>query len=168
VTAIRLASAADVPALAELRRVSTSELYPGHDDEDFGDRFASWYEREWSRRLTWLAEDEGAAVGMMNVMVYERMPRPGPDPGRWGYLANAYVRPAYRNQGIGTRLVDAVLSYADAHGFARIVLSPSQRSIPFYRRAGFGSAGALLLREHPAGYPPTGGHTQRSPGVEGS
>ena len=99
--AIRLASMADVPALAELRRVSTSELYPGHDDEDFEDRLASRYEREWSRRLTWL--------------------------------------------------VEAVLSYADAQGFARIVLSPSQRSIPFYRRAGFGPADALLLREHPAG-----------------
>ena len=108
--AIRLASAADVPALAELRRVPTSELHPGHADEDFGDRFAAW-----------------------------------------GYLANAYVRPAYRNQGIGTRLAEAVLSYADAHGFARIVLSPSQRSIPFYRRAGFGPADALLLREHSAG-----------------
>jgi len=32
-----------------------------------------------------------------------------------------------------------------------MVLSPSQRSIPFYRRAGFGPADALLLREHPAG-----------------
>jgi hypothetical protein len=69
VIAIRLAARADVPALAELRRVSTSELHPGHDDEDFGGRFAAWYEREWPRRLTWLAEDEGAAVGMMNVMV---------------------------------------------------------------------------------------------------
>jgi len=148
---IRLASAADVPALAELRRVSTFEHFPERDDEDFAERFASWYERESSRRMTWLAEDDGTAVAMMNVVVFERMPRPGPDPGRWGYLANAYVRPAYRNQGVGTRLVEAVLSYADAVGFARVVLSPSQRSIPFYRRAGFGPADALLSRERPAG-----------------
>jgi GNAT superfamily N-acetyltransferase len=64
-------------------------------------------------------------------------------------LANAYVRPAYRNQGIGAQLVAALLSYADEAGYARVVLSPSQRSIPFYRRAGFGPADALLLREHP-------------------
>ena len=148
---IRLAAAADVPALAELRRLSTLEHSPGRDDEDFEERFASWYGRESSRRLTWLAEGDGAAVGMMNVVVFERMPRPGPDPGRWGYLANAYVRPAYRNQGVGTRLIEAILSYADAAGFARMVLSPSQRSIPFYRRAGFGPADTLLSREHPAG-----------------
>jgi GNAT superfamily N-acetyltransferase len=148
---IRLAAAADVPALAELRRLSALEQSPERDDEDFEERFASWYERESSRRLTWLAEGDGAAAGMMNVVIFERMPRPGPDPGRWGYLANAYVRPAYRNQGVGTRLVEAILSYADAAGLARVVLSPSQRSIPFYRRAGFGPADALLSREHPAG-----------------
>jgi hypothetical protein len=45
----------------------------------------------------------------------------------------------------------ASVACADAGGFARVVLSPSQRSVPFYRRAGFGPAGALLSREHPAG-----------------
>lgn len=148
---IRLADEADVPALADLRRESAFERHPPSRDEGFGARFASWYEQEAARRLTWLAQDEDRAVGMMNLVVFERMPRPGPDPGRWGYLANAYVRPDYRNQGIGARLVHAILAYADGRGFARVVLSPSQRAIPFYRRAGFGPADALLSRERPVG-----------------
>jgi GNAT superfamily N-acetyltransferase len=151
VIVIRLAGDADVPALADLRRESAFELHPPSQDEEFGARFASWYEEEASRRLTWLAQDESEAVGMMNLVIFERMPRPGPDPGRWGYLANAYVRPGHRNQGIGARLVEAILAYADGCGFARVVLSPSQRAIPFYRRAGFGPADALLSRERPAG-----------------
>jgi GNAT superfamily N-acetyltransferase len=146
---IRRATSTDVPALAELRRVSTFEIHPERYDDGYQDRFAAWYEQEASRRRCWIAEDGGTAVGMMNLVLFERMPRPGPDPGRWAYLANAYVRPAYRNQGIGARLVAALLSYADEAGYARVVLSPSQRSIPFYRRAGFGPADALLLREHP-------------------
>jgi len=36
-------------------------------------------------------------------------------------------------------------------GFARVVLSPSQRSVAFYRRAGFGPAETLLLRSRPPG-----------------
>jgi GNAT superfamily N-acetyltransferase len=48
--------------------------------------------------------------------------------------------------GIGGRLLDAVLSYADEHDFARIVLNPCQRAIPFYERAGFSSAHTLLVR----------------------
>lgn len=146
---IRVASEADVPALADLRRESTFELQPPREDEGFGERFAAWYEQEASRRLTWLAEDQGHAVGMMNFVLFERMPRPGTDPGRWGYLANAYVRPEYRSQGIGGRLLDAILAYADGRGFVRVLLSPSRRSIPFYRRAGFGSADSLLSRERP-------------------
>lgn len=147
---IRLARDADMAALADLRRESTFERLPRCEDQGFQERFAAWYARESSRRLTWLAEDDGRAVGMMNLVIFERMPRPGRDPGRWGYLANAYVRPDHRNQGIGARLIDAIVGYADAGGFARVVLSPSERSIPLYQRAGFGPADALRSREHPA------------------
>jgi GNAT superfamily N-acetyltransferase len=151
---IRLAAdtSADVLTLSELRRKSALEIRPGSDDDaGFQERFAAWHERESDRRLTWLAEASGQAVGLMNLAVFERMPRPGSDPGRWGYLANAYVLPGYRNRGVGTRLIEAVLAHADAHGFARVVLSPSQRSVPFYRRAGFGPAETLLLRSRPPG-----------------
>jgi GNAT superfamily N-acetyltransferase len=102
--------------------------------------------REAPRRITWLAEADGRAVGMMNLTVFERMPRPGRPPSRWGYLGNAFVLAAYRNQGVGRKLIDALLHYADDNGLARVVLSPSGRSIPFYERAGFGPADALLLR----------------------
>src|ERR1039458_5747022 len=86
-----LACDADVAALADLRRVSAFERFPEREDEGYGERFASWYEQEASRRLNWLAETDG-------------------------------------------------------HGFARVVLSPSQRSIPLYRRAGFGPADAQIGR----------------------
>jgi GNAT superfamily N-acetyltransferase len=86
---------------------------------------------------------------MMNLAVFERMPRPGRPPSRWGYLGNAFVLAAYRNRGIGAQLIDAALDYADRNGFVRVVLSPTCRSVPFYERAGFGPASALLLRTPP-------------------
>jgi hypothetical protein len=73
---IRLACDADVAALADLRRVSAFERFPEREDEGYGERFASWYEQEASRRLNWLAETDGTAVGMMNLVLFERMPRP--------------------------------------------------------------------------------------------
>jgi hypothetical protein len=39
----------------------------------------------------------------------------------------------------------AVLGHARQPDFARVVLSPSERSVPSYRRAGFGPADTLLL-----------------------
>jgi len=35
--------------------------------------------------------------------------------------------------------------YARQHHLARVVLSPSERSIPFYQRAGFGPADILMV-----------------------
>jgi GNAT superfamily N-acetyltransferase len=142
---IRQAAGEDLAAIAQLRRESAQEQDGELTDPGFDDRFTEWFARESSRRIFWLAEAGGRPVGAMNLAVFERMPRPGREPSRWGYLGNAFVLAAYRDQGIGRQLIDAVLSYAGEHGFARVVLSPSQRSIPFYQRAGFRSASELLV-----------------------
>lgn len=142
---IRRAEDADLPALARLRRESTVEQDGDGADPSFEERFSAWYARESSGRIIWLAEVDGRLVGAMNLSVFERMPRPGRAPSRWGYLGNAFVLAAYRNQGIGRQLLDALLRHASEHSFARVVLSPSERSIPFYGRAGFGPAAALML-----------------------
>jgi GNAT superfamily N-acetyltransferase len=146
---IRRAGDADLAAIAALRSEWTLEWDGAADDPGFAQRFAEWFERESERRITWLAETDGRAVGMMNLAVFDRMPRPGQAPSSWGYLANAFVLSAYRDRGIGGKLLDALLGYADAHHFARVVLSPSQRAIPFYERAGFEPANSLLLRTLP-------------------
>lgn len=146
---IRRAEAADLAAIARLRRQWTQEQGGPRDDPGFAERLAAWFAQESSRRIIWLAEADGHPVGMMNLAIFERMPRPGRAPSRWGYLGNAFVLAAYRNQGIGRQLIGAVLGYADENGFARVVLSPTERSIPFYKRAGFGPANALMLRTPP-------------------
>jgi GNAT superfamily N-acetyltransferase len=143
---VRRAENADLPEIIGLRSEWTREQDGDIDDPGFDERFAAWFVRESSRRITWLAEVGGRAVGMMNLAVFERMPRPGRPPSRWGYLGNAFVLAAYRNRGIGGMLVSAVLGFADENDFARVVLSPSERSIPFYQRAGFGPANLLMLR----------------------
>jgi len=150
---VRIAAAADAPALAALRRAWTAEWYPGDGgagDEGFEARFLDWYQREAARRVTWLAELSGEPAGMVNLTVFERMPQPGRDPGSWGYLGNAFVLPAHRDQGIGSRLLRALLDYTDARGYVRVVLNPSERSGPLYRRFGFSAEHGLLVRRCPA------------------
>ena len=146
---IRRAGNTDLPAIVALRSEWTQEWDGAADDPGFAGRLADWFARESGRRITWLAEADGRAVGMMNLAVFDRMPRPGRAPSCWGYLGNAFVLAAYRNRGIGGQLLEALLGYADANHFARVVLSPSQRAIPFYERAGFTPADSLLLRTLP-------------------
>jgi GNAT superfamily N-acetyltransferase len=144
--AIRITARADGLAIASLRRAWTAEDHGDVEDEGFEARFLDWYERESARRITWLAEVAGEPVAMMNLAVFERMPRPGRDVGAWAYLANAFVLAPYRNQGIGGLLLSALLAHADAHGYVRVVLRPSERSIPFYDRAGFTADGGFMVR----------------------
>lgn len=141
-----MAGATDAAALAALRRTWTEENAGNVADERFEARFIEWYERESARRLTWLAEIESQPVGMMNLSVFERMPRPGTEVGRWGYVGNAFVLAEHRDQGIGSLLLASLLAYADSNGFVRVVLRPTQRATPFYQRAGFGTDGGLLVR----------------------
>jgi len=143
---IRLAAPQDAPALAALRRAWTAEQHGPVDDPGFEARFLDWYERESARRFSWLAELGGELVGMVNMAVFDRMPQPGREPGSWGYLANAFVLADYRNQGIGSLLLGALLDHADSHGYVRVVLSPSERSVPFYQRAGFTQGTELMVR----------------------
>ena len=151
---VRRAGDQDVPALTALRRAWAEEQRgePIEDDE-FADAFAAWYRQEAHQRLTWLAEADGTAAGMLNLLVFTRMPKPRvrgrSTPRRWGYIANVYVDPAHRDTGVGRRLLDSALAHADSEGFARLVLSPTERSIPFYTRAGFAPATSLLLRTAP-------------------
>ncbi|MDB4935120.1 MAG: acetyltransferase [Labilithrix sp.] len=145
-----------------LRAVSAEE---GEDDDesssadpapvatparDYADVFRAWYARERDHRRTWLVETDPASapVGMLNMLVFERMPKPGRAASRWGYVANAFVLREHRNEGLGTALLDAALAYADEHDFVRVVLSPSVRSIPFYARAGFELPTNLLVRRN--------------------
>jgi GNAT superfamily N-acetyltransferase len=144
---VRLAGAGDIPALARLRRAWTEEGGAASDDPGFEERFAAWCAAEAGRRLTWIAEVDGAPVGMVNLAVFERMPRPGVPSSRWGYLANAFVLAGYRDRGVGRLLLDGLLDHARREGYARVVLSPSPRSVPFYERAGFGPADMLLAME---------------------
>ena len=143
---IRIAGPADGPAIAGLRRQWTAEQHGEVADDGYEARFLDWYARESDHRVNWLGEVGGRPVGMMNLVIFERMPRPGLDSGTWGYLANAFVLGPHRNQGIGALLLAAVIAYADDHQYVRIVLRPSERAVPFYERAGFFPDGGFMVR----------------------
>ncbi|HSE10968.1 MAG TPA: GNAT family N-acetyltransferase [Nocardioidaceae bacterium] len=146
---VRPAGVEDVGLLTRLREEWTAEQQDEPiDDPGFGAEFAAWFEREAEHRLTWLAEIESTPVGMLNMLVFTRMPKPARrTTSQWGYVANVYVDAAHRDAGVGRMLLDAATAHARAHDFVRLVLSPSERSIPFYERAGFVPAASLMINE---------------------
>jgi GNAT superfamily N-acetyltransferase len=145
---VRVADDHDVAALAALRAAWVAERRPVAG-EGFEDEFRAWFETEAGHRVFWLATVGGTAVGMVNLMLFDRMPTPGGPSGGWGYLGNMFVLGSHRDAGVGSVLIDALLAWADEHGLERVVLNPTDRSIPFYRRKGFAEATELMLRHRP-------------------
>jgi GNAT superfamily N-acetyltransferase len=144
---VRIANDDDLGAVAALRIAWLAETGETEDEASFRDRLANWWSREREHRLIFLAELDGAAVGMLNLMLFERMPSPGRPPTSWGYVGNVFVPRTHRAQGIGTAMMTELTAYADGIGLVRLVLSPSERSVSLYRRAGFGVADTLMVRK---------------------
>jgi GNAT superfamily N-acetyltransferase len=142
---VKLAYRTDRPKLALLRSRWTSELGVDPADPSFPDRFDKWLAQVQADRRFWIAEAGDAPVGMVNLLLFERMPRPGVESSRWGYLANMYVVPEHRGTGVSQLLVRTALDEAAEVGCERIVLSPSAPSMSFWRRLGFDDANELLV-----------------------
>ncbi len=130
---VRMAGAEDVAALAELRALWGDEA----TDPALEAQLGAWIEAEGDRRTTWLALEGDRAVGMGSMFEYRRMPGRGRSDSRWGYISNMFVRPEARNRGVGSALLGRMIEVAEERGYVRLVLSPSARAVPFYRRAGF-------------------------------
>lgn len=134
----------DTPGLAGLRVAWAAEQDPSlTDDPDFEGTYREWADAH--PRTFFVAEQDGELVGMLNLMIFERMPKPGKEPSRWVYLGNAYVLPQFRNAGIGGRLVRASIEFSRDIKAVRMVLSPSPESKSFYARLGFEPAGDLNI-----------------------
>jgi GNAT superfamily N-acetyltransferase len=142
---VRPATDQDVDAIAALRRAWVEEDAGPVDDAAYEQAFADWYEREGDHRLAWIGLVDDAPVGMLNLLEYRRMPRPGRLDSRWGYISNVFVLGKHRNNGLGRELLDAALAAAHERAYVRLVLSPSDRAIPFYARAGFVAADELMI-----------------------
>jgi ribosomal protein S18 acetylase RimI-like enzyme len=84
-----------------------------------------------------IVADEELIVGHIFLHLFRSVPKPFQLESRYGYMTNVYIRPAYRNQGIGGELMRHVQAWAAERQVPFMIVSPSDESVPFYRRAGF-------------------------------
>ena len=96
---------------------------------------------EWQARLrgaaTFLSSRDGRDTAMVTCAPYHGRPHAAGLFGMW-------VAPAARGTGTGSRLVDAVIAYARAQGFERVVLDVgdiNHAAIALYARKGFVPSG---------------------------
>ena len=88
----------------------------------------------------WVAEEDGRLVGCAWLQIVAKVPHPSRTLTERpiAYVTNMYVDPDHRNSGLGRGLLDRALEYAREREVDGVMLWPSERSRPFYERAGFG------------------------------
>ncbi|MEE2570267.1 GNAT family N-acetyltransferase [Pseudarthrobacter sp. J64] len=142
---VRAAETEDTQPIAALRATWAAEQDPAAaDDPDYERAVADWMAS--NPRKFFVAEHGGQLIGMLNLMVFQRMPKPKRAASCWIYVGNVYVLPERRNAGIGAKLMEAAINFSESIGAVRIVLSPSAEAQTFYERLGFEPAGELSVR----------------------
>ncbi|MEV8314831.1 GNAT family N-acetyltransferase [Streptomyces sp. NPDC059900] len=138
---VRPARPTDARALAELRWAFKQEDYEGQPpgaaqpveeaEHWMRDRLGNG---QW---LAWVAEAGGEICGHVFLRPVERVPDPYGDNAPVGYATNFYVTPPQRGKGTGSALLEALKQHARGAGFNTLVVWPSERSSPLWRRSGF-------------------------------
>jgi len=132
---VRIATAADLDAVAALRRAWRGRERPVDDGGAFEVGFADWYaaERVGARR-GWppparsrsACSTSSSSAGCLARDVRARL----------GLHQQSLRAAEHRNGGLGHALLDAAIDAAKQREYARLVLSPSVRAVPLYERVG--------------------------------
>lgn len=143
----RIAGPNDAAALAALRwalKTDDGAHVPEEPKAGFVDRYkASVFQTDPAARHV-IASLGSDIVGVMTLRRVDKEMSPDRPSSAFGYLTNCYLQPEYRNQGYGSALLTAVIDTARADEFQFLIVWPSERSVPFYRRAGFAGMGEPL------------------------
>jgi GNAT superfamily N-acetyltransferase len=148
-TIYRIATAADVDELAQMRWDFRLEEAPGatvHDHASFLQACTAFLrqglrEQRWAY---WIAQQDSQLVSHIYIQRVPKVPKPNRLYDALGYVTNVYTRPAYRGQGIGTQLMAHMLQWAREQDLESLIVWPSETSVRFYERAGFRGSSEML------------------------
>ncbi|MCL1806442.1 MAG: GNAT family N-acetyltransferase [Oscillospiraceae bacterium] len=148
----RKANSSDVPALMQFRKQQLLEegLPPGTDpavtiDGELTEYFTSGLAD--GSFIAWLAADQEAVIASSGLCFYQLPPTFHNPTGKVAYITNMYTLPAYRKQGIASRLFELLLDEARAREYSIVRLHASKDGRNIYAKAGFtDSDGYMTMR----------------------
>jgi ribosomal protein S18 acetylase RimI-like enzyme len=116
---------------------------PGRSDEllrTMTASFRGWIEprlRDGSY-FGYIAEDGGAAVGGIGLMIIDWPPHPShPNQDKRGYVLNVFVEPSHRRRGLAKMLMDLGEAEIARRGVAFAVLHATRMGRPLYEQTGW-------------------------------
>lgn len=142
---IEPATADDIPALADLLALLFTQEADFRPDRQKQIRGLQMILDTPAVGQIFVVRSNGQVVGMVSLLF--TISTAEGSPACW--LEDMVVRPDYRANGLGGRLLDHAIRYAKAQGVTRITLltdRTNERAIRFYQRHGFHPSEMLPLR----------------------
>lgn len=144
-TQIRSGRPSDAPQLAKLRFGLRSRPTNTESEEAFLARCTAWMAGalEQNNWRCWVAEREERLVGALWLKLIEKIPNPTAEPESIGYITNFFIAESERGEGLGSRMLNEVLTWCREQQsdkgrlIAGIILWPTDRSRTLYLRNGF-------------------------------
>lgn len=150
---IRLASDADLDQLGRMRweQWSESGCHPAMQGEE---AFVAGFIRELENKINkewyvWCAVEDATILSHVYIQVIQKVPKPSRPVDSFGYISNVYTRATARNEGIGSRVMEHVKSWANETDLEFLVFWPSRPSMPFWRRLGFSTDDSMSREIRP-------------------
>ena len=141
---IRSAEEKDYRQLAEMKWLHCEEddidyhehNLEGVDKEMFLSEFIRFLQEHKEYQI-FVADDGGVVACAMFVYLVPKTPRPNGKANYIAYLTNVYTRKEYRNQMIGTKVLDHIKAYLTGIRCELVFAWPSDNSTKWYARNGF-------------------------------
>jgi GNAT superfamily N-acetyltransferase len=155
---IRKAGIDDLQHLLHHRRAMFEDMGESSAYLDRTERASSEYFREALTAGTyqaWVCETpEGEVIGGGGIVLSEWPGFPGEGRGQRATILNMYTKPKSRRRGIARRLMETMIAWCRAEGFASVSLHASRFGRPLYEALGFEPTNEMRLKlrrlEHPA------------------
>ena len=106
------------------------------DKNDFIEKFIDFLTAHKEYNI-WVAEVGGKIVSAMFVYMIPKTPKPNGKSKYIAYLTNVFTIKEYRNQQIGTKLLEHIKKSLTEEKCELIFVFPSDKSVSFYERNGF-------------------------------
>ena len=147
---IRKAEQRDIPIIVDFRmKMFHSFLGDTFDLAKTGEferrHLAEWLET--GQFAAWVAEDDtGQVIAGAAASFYVLPPKPWNLNGRHTFISSMYTEPEYRKKGIGGRLLQAALDFAQEQGVETVTLHASKAAHSLYASFGFKDTNEMRLQ----------------------
>ena len=84
--------------------------------------------------VIYVAINDGKVIGATTLLIEQKFIHDG---GKVGHIEDVVVRKEYQGKRVGTKIVNALLKYAEKKGCYKTILDCTDDLIPFYENLGF-------------------------------